>query len=207
MNNQINEKIRALMEERGLKIIDLANRVNEIMPGDKKLHASQLSRMLKGERKWLMSHLVAVAQGLGISLGEIIEEDLVVPIRGKISGEKSPYPIDNSQPPLGFIPCRVRDLITGVGGMDNIYGLIVEDNAFEPTIFKNAKLLVEKEADIHEGDLVVYCDDEKNLIIGRLQFHDKEQFILRSLNPQIQKDLILPTPRLKSLDRIKAQIF
>jgi SOS-response transcriptional repressor LexA len=204
----INERIRALLRARGWKIIDLVRETNQLDPA-KKIHHSQLSRMLRGERQWPISHLELVAKALGVQVGDLVDENVAIPIVAAISAfQESAYPIGVQESQiLGYIP--LPRTIPGNQEWprpEDLYGLRVKDNSFEPMLLENTRIIVHKNGEIKEGDLVVYCDHSNRIFIGRLYFHG-EQLLLRSPNPAVQTDMILPRRLLSSMDRIIAQIF
>ena len=204
----INERIKKLMRARGWKIKDLADEIERLNPA-KKIHQSQLSRMLQGKRQWLMPHLEIVAKALGVQVGDLADETVAIPIVAEISAsQECLYPGQFEEPQiLGYLPlpriiAEKKDWPTP----EQLYGLRVRDNSFEPVIIKNAQLIVQRDGSIKETDLVVYCDQSNLIFLGRLFFHN-DHLLLRSLNPAIQKDMILPRRHLSSMDRVIAQIF
>jgi len=204
----INERIKKLMRARGWKIKDLADEIERLNPA-KKIHQSQLSRMLQGKRQWLMPHLEIVAKALGVQVGDLADETVAIPIVAEISAsQECLYPGQFEEPQiLGYLPlpriiAEKKDWPTP----EQLYGLRVRDNSFEPVIIKNAQLIVQRDGSIKETDLVVYCDQSNRIFLGRLFFHN-DHLLLRSLNPATQKDMILPRRHLSSMDRVIAQIF
>ena len=204
----INERIKKLMRARGWKIKDLADEIERLNPA-KKIHQSQLSRMLQGKRQWLMPHLEIVAKALGVQVGDLADETVAIPIVAEISAsQECLYPGQFEEPQiLGYLPlpriiAEKKDWPTP----EQLYGLRVRDNSFEPVIIKNAQLIVQRDGSMKETDLVVYCDQSNRIFLGRLFFHN-DHLLLRSLNPATQKDMILPRRHLSSMDRIIAQIF
>jgi SOS-response transcriptional repressor LexA len=204
----INERIKKLMRARGWKIKDLADEIERLNPA-KKIHQSQLSRMLQGKRQWLMPHLEIVAKALGVQVGDLADETVAIPIVAEISAsQECLYPGQFEEPQiLGYLPlpriiAEKKDWPTP----EQLYGLRVRDNSFEPVIIKNAQLIVQRDGSMKETDLVVYCDQSNRIFLGRLFFHN-DHLLLRSLNPATQKDMILPRRHLSSMDRVIAQIF
>lgn len=204
----INERIKRLMSERGWKIKDLSEAIERLRPSQK-IHQSQLSRMLSGKRQWLIAHLEVVAKVLGVQVGDLADEKTAIPIVAAISAShECAYPEGVEEPQiLGYVP--LPRIIAGRKDLprpEDLYGLKVIDNSFEPTLLKNAQLIVQRHGEKREEDLVVFCDQSSRIFVGRLFFHD-DHLLLRSLNPAVQKDLILPRRLLSSMDRIIAQIF
>lgn len=204
----VNDRIRRLMEARGWRIKHLADAIMQMDP-QKKIHQSQLSRMLAGKRQWLMAHLELVAKALGVQIGDLADENVAIPIVGEISANHAcqyPGKIEKDQI-IGYLPLpRVISEKQGWPTPEELYGLRVEDTSFEPTFFKNADLVVQRDGPQKEGDLVVYCDENNRMYLGRLFFHE-DHLLLRSLNPAVQKDMILPRRLISSMDRIVAQMF
>lgn len=212
----INERIKTLLKARGWKIKDLADEIRRQNPGKEKIpHQSQLSRMLRGDRQWLMPHLELVAKALGVQVGDLADATVAIPIVAEISAKhECQYPGDFSkieeEKILGYLPLP-RIIAEQAEQKDwpmpgELYGLKVKDNSFEPGLFTGARLIVQKGGDKKEEDLVVYCDETNRMYLGRLFFHN-DHILLRSLNAAIQKDMILPKRLLSSMDRIVAQIF
>jgi SOS-response transcriptional repressor LexA len=197
---KISQRVKALMQEQGLKIKPLAQKAG--------IDQTHLSRMLRGIRKWSIPHLQAVARALNVQIGDLTDEIIAVPVIGEIDAlSEVPYPGDNirgehaeyTSLPLLFISEGKRVKV------DQLYALRVKDDGFEPFILKGAKLIIERGGEKAERDLVVYCSERGLLHIGRLFFHD-DSLLLRSLNPR-SKDLILPRRHLASMDRVVGQIF
>jgi SOS-response transcriptional repressor LexA len=205
----INARIRALMRARGWKIKDLAAEIERLNP-QKKIHQSQLSRMLAGKRQWLMAHLELAAKALGVQVGDLADENVAIPIVGEISAShECRYPGDKIEEDqvLGHLPLpRIMSERKGWPRPEELYGLRIEDNSFEPVLFSDAKIVVQRDGEKKEQDLVVYCDEGNRMFLGRLFFHN-DHLLLRSLNPAVQKDMILPRRLLSSMDRIVAQMF
>jgi len=196
----ISQRVKALMKEQGLKIKPLAQEAG--------IDQTQLSRMLRGVRQWSISHLQAVARVLDVQIGDLTDEIIAVPIVGEIDASNEiPYPgevrEDNAEYtrlPLLFIAKSKRAF-----RLDQLYALQVKDDSFEPFLLKGAKLIIERDGEKAERDLVVYCNEMGRLCLGRLFFHD-DHLLLRSLNPR-NKDLILPRRHLASMDRVIGQLF
>jgi hypothetical protein len=204
----INERIKALMRVRGWRIKELAEEIERLNPAQK-IHQSQLSRMLAGKRQWLMPHLEIVAKALGVQVGDLADENVAIPIVAEISAsQECQYPGQLEEPQtLGYLPLpRIIAEKKHWPRPEQLYGLKVRDDSFEPAITKNAQLVVQRNGEIKEEDLVVYCDQSGLIFLGRIFFHN-DHLLLRSLNPATQKDMILPRRHLSSMDRIIAQIF
>ena len=196
------------MRSRGWKIKDLAEEIERLSPAQK-IHQSQLSRMLAGKRQWLIPHLELVAKALGVQAGDLVDETVAIPIVAEISAaQECHYPGQIEEPQiLGYLPLpRIIAEKKDWPMPEQLYGLKVRDNSFEPALFKNAQLVVQRNGEIKEEDLVVYCDQSGRIFLGRLFFHN-DHLLLRSLNPATQKDMILPRRHLSSMDRIIVQIF
>lgn len=206
--DMINARTRTLLEARGWKIKDLAKEIERMNPL-KAIHPSQLSRMLAGKRQWLMAHLELVAKALQVQVGDLADENVAVPIVATISAlSESWYPttIEEGQI-LGYLPLpRIISEKKDWPMAKDLYGLRVVDNSFEPAIFQNADLIVHRHGPKKEGDLVIYCDDTSRMFLGRLFFYN-DHLLLRSLNPTAQKDMILPSRLISSMDRVLAQMF
>jgi SOS-response transcriptional repressor LexA len=204
----INERIRVLMRARGWKIKDLAEEIERLSPAQK-IHPSQLSRMLAGKRQWLMPHLELVAKSLRVQVGDLADHTVAIPIVAEISAaHECGYPGAIEEPSvIGYLPLpRIIAEMKDWPMPEELYGLRVRDNSFEPVLFKNAQIVVRRNGEIKEQDLVVYCDQSNRIFLGRVFFHN-DHLLLRSLNPAMQKDMILPRRHLSSMDRIIAQIF
>ncbi|MBM4289754.1 MAG: hypothetical protein FJ135_16715 [Deltaproteobacteria bacterium] len=203
----INERIRALVRARGWKIVELAKRINQLDPA-RKVHPSQLSRMLKGNRKWVMSHLELVAKALGVQVGDLADEHVAIPIVSEISSvQECGYPGAVEETIIGYVPLpRIIAEKKDWPKAEEVYGIRIKDKSFEPVLLEGAELIVHRNGKIKEGDLVVYCDATNRMFLGRLYFHN-DQLLLRSLSPSNQKDMILPRRHLSSMDRVVAQIF
>jgi transcriptional regulator with XRE-family HTH domain len=204
----INERIKKLMRARGWKIKDLAEEIERLSPAQK-IHQSQLSRMLAGKRQWLMPHLELVAKALRVQIGDLADETVTIPVVAEISAiHECQYPGKVEEPQIiGYLPLpRIIAENKDWPMPEDLYGLRVQDNSFEPALFKNAQLIVQRNGEKREEDLVVYCDQSNRIFLGRLFFHN-DHLLLRSLNPAAQKDMILPRRHLSSMDRIIAQIF
>jgi SOS-response transcriptional repressor LexA len=197
--NDISQRIDALLKARNLKRKPFAKLAG--------IDPTQFSRMMRGIRHWTVPHLQAVAKALDVQVGDLTDELVSIPVVAEIDAySDTPYPdlIDKAKA-LGEVPAP--RLLMGIGRMmlTKMYALQIKDSSFEPALSKGAKLIVEKEGDKEEGNLVVYCDDGGHLRIGRIEFHDSS-VILHSLAPGA-KSLILPRKRLSSMDRVIGQLF
>jgi hypothetical protein len=196
------------MRARGWKIKDLAEEIERLSP-IRKIHPSQLSRMLAGKRQWIMPHLELVAKALGVQVGDLADQTVAIPIVAEISATQDcSYP-DNIEGNeiLGYLP--LPRIIAGKKDWpmaEELYGIRVKDDSFAPVISKGAELIVQRNGEKREEDLVIYCDESNKMYLGCLFFHDGN-LLLRSLNPITQKDMILPRRLLSSMDRIIAQLF
>lgn len=169
---------------------------------------TQLSRMLRGIRQWSIPHLQAVARVLNVQIGDLTDEFVEVPVVGEIDAlSETPYPGEVGKENAEFI--RMPLLFSAENKrafrLDRLYALRVRDDSFEPFLLQGAKLLVERNGEVAERDLVVYCNEIGQLRLGRLFFHD-DHILLRALSPK-SKDLILPRRHLASMDRVVGQLF
>ena len=198
---KISQRVKALMQERGLKIKPLAQKAG--------IDPTQLSRMLRGVRQWSIPHLQAVARVLNVQIGDLTNEIITVPVIGEIDAlSEFPYPGDNIRGENGEYTSLPLLFVSGskrAFKLDQLYALTVKDDSFEPFILKGAKLIIERGGEKAERDLVVYCSERGLLRLGRLFFHG-DSLLLRSLNPR-SKDLILPRRHLASMDRVVGQMF
>jgi transcriptional regulator with XRE-family HTH domain len=198
MNAKISERIKKLLEDRGLKQKPFAKAAG--------IDQSQFNRMMRGVRDWTLPHLQATAQALNLQVGELTDV-IMIPIVAEISADtESSYPGEIKDCDLGYVPFIPRffgDKDQPV--LENLYSLRIKDDSFAPALLQGSKLIVEKEGNKREGDLVVYCDGGNILHIGLLCLHD-DQVLLRSISPG-KKDLLLPRRQLASMDPVIGQSF
>lgn len=186
------------MEARKLKIKPLA-----LAAG---VDPTQLSRMLRGVRQWTIPHLQAVASVLDVQVGDLTDDLVMIPIVAEINADsKVPYPDQIKTTTLGEVPAPRSFAGKGKSTLAKMYALKITDDSFEPTIPTGSRLIVEKEGDKGEGDLVVFCNDQGNICLGRLHFHESN-ITLQCLRPG-GKVRILPQKYLTSMDRIIGQMF
>lgn len=195
----ISQRIDALLKARKLKRKPFAKSVG--------IDPTQFSRMMRNIRQWTVPHLQAVAKGLDVQVGDLTDELISIPIVAEIDAFSDiPYPeqIDKTQV-LGEVPAP--RLLVGKGRimLAQMYALQIKDDSFEPALPKGSKLIVERDGDKEEGSLVVYCDDQGKMRLGRISFHDNS-VILHSIAAGV-KALILPRKRLSSMDRVIGQMF
>jgi DNA-binding Xre family transcriptional regulator len=200
----ISKRIDQFLQEKNIKRKPFA-RLAGIDP-------TQFSRMMRNVRHWTVPHLQAVAEALGVQVGDLTDEVVSLPIVAEIDAHSdTPYPEqpregDGSKTKvLGEVPAPRMAMGKGRLMLAKMYSLKIKDSSFEPTLPKGSKLIVEREGDKEEGSLVVYCDDSGKLILGRISFHENS-VILHSLTPGV-KALILPRKRLSSMDRVIGQMF
>ena len=197
---EISRRVRALMAVKGFKIKPLA-----LAAG---IDPTQLSRMLRAVRQWTIPHLQAVAKVLDAQVGDFTDELIIIPIVAEIgAATDTPYPdqIDKTQT-LGEVPApRFWMLGKGKVMLSQMYALIIKDDSFEPTIPKGSKLIVEKDGDKEEGNLVVFCNSDNHIRLGRISFQENH-IILQSMKIG-GKPMILPRKYLSSMDRVIGQMF
>jgi transcriptional regulator with XRE-family HTH domain len=171
---------------------------------------TQFSRMMRNVRQWTVPHLQAVANALGVQVGDLTDEIISVPILAEIDARSDNLypeqrPLGTHDNVLGEVPAPRFLLAKGQNMLVNLYALQVKDESFEPVLPRGSKLIVERDGDKEEGCLVVYCDEQNRMRLGRISFHNNS-IILQSLAPG-GKALILPRKHLSSMDRIIGQIF
>ena len=196
------------MAARGWKIRNLADATERLHPAQK-IHPSQLSRMLSGKRQWLIPHLEIVARALEVQVGDLADETVAIPIVAEISANQDCWYPDKIEEEkiLGYLPLpRIIAEKKEWPRASELYGLRIKDDSYGPVISRGAELIVQRNGEKKEEDLVIYCDEGNRMFLGRLYFHDGS-LLLRSLNPTAQKDLILPRRLLSSMDRVVAQLF
>ncbi|MCK9377496.1 MAG: helix-turn-helix domain-containing protein [Syntrophobacterales bacterium] len=193
----ISDRVRELLREKGLRIQDLANLTQ--------IDQSQLSRMLRNKRHWSVLHLQAVSKALGVSIGDLTDEIVMVPVVAKIDASAEiPYP-ETFRDILGEVALP-RFLQGGreIGLPSNIYVLEIGEG-YEPALLKGSKVFFAKDTQKHEGDIVAYCNDQKKIRLGQIFFHGDE-ILLRSLDRHV-KDLLLPKKHLAAMDRAFGQTW
>ena len=188
------------MKPKGFKIKPLA-----IVAG---IDQSQLSRMLRGLRQWTIPHLQAVARVLDVQVGDLTDELIMIPIVAEIDASTDtlyPDQIDKTRT-FGEVPAP-RFWLPGKGilMLARMYALKIKDDSFAPTFPKGSKVIVEKDGDKEDGSLVVFCDTNNYMLLGRISFHENS-VILHSLSHG-GKATILPRKYLSSMDRVIGQIF
>lgn len=194
LNQQITERVRALLAEHDLNPNILATRSG--------IDYSVLSRTLKGERGWTLGNVERLAAGFGIPIADIFKGGHPVPLVASISAaEGFDYSKVGSGEAIELVPCLV-ELEEPL--RDRVYALKVEDRSFMPLFKQGATLYVLKDSapEIEQDDLVIFHRESGNGELRRISFTEGPHIVLTSLNPSLAKELVVPKEHLKLLDKI-----
>jgi len=194
LNSYISARVRKWLDDLDMTVHALARKA--------KLDHGNLSRMVKGERGWTLGNLEQVALALGVPIAEILQEARPVPLVATITvTEGFDYGRLATGESIELVPCLVE---VEPPMRDKVYALKIEDNNFMPAFKKGAVIYAMKDLshEIEQDDLVIYCGSNGNGDLRRISFTDGNFIILKSLNPILSKDLIIPKDHLKLIDKV-----
>lgn len=157
-------------------------------------------KCLNGKRKWNLGHLELVAPILGVTLGDLVQETLMISHPGGVKEGQGPSQAQIIQPEdQGRRPYRIKEDPETLAKM---YDLVVEDRSMVPAIPPGAHIIAQRETSdiIRNENFVVYWDDDGRTYIRQI-FFSPNQIILRSLTQGIP-DKILPIKHLSLCDKI-----
>ena len=157
-------------------------------------------KCLNGQRNWNLGHLNKVALALGITPGELLQENIMVPIVGGVKEGQGPPQSQIMRPAPDHPGRRLR--LKGDEVLAKMYELQVEDRSMMPFCPPGTILTAQKDtADlIKDGNFVVFWAETGETFIRQI-FIDQDHIVLRSLT-QGTPDKILPVKHIALCDKI-----
>jgi hypothetical protein len=158
-------------------------------------------KCLNGKRKWNLGHLELIAPVLGVTVGNLVQETVMVPRVGRIKEGQGPpqAQILRPAPDQESRPLRLKEDTETLAKM---YDLEVEDRSMVPTFPPETHIFAQRETSdtIKNENFVVYWSDDGQTYIRQI-FFDQDQIVLRSLTQGIP-DKILPKKHIALCDKI-----
>ena len=189
----ITTRIEELLAARDMLPLHLANKTG--------IHNETIYRCLNGRRKWNLGHLELIAPVLGVTVGDLVQETVTVPVVGMVRDGQGPPQDQILQPELdqGSRPFRIKEDKETLAKM---YDIEVEDRSMMPAFPPGTHLFAQRETSgtIKNENFVVYWGDDGQTYIRQI-FFSPNQIILRSLTQGIP-DKILPIKHLSLCDKI-----
>jgi len=194
LNSYISGRVQKWLEDLDMKVHALARKAG--------LDHGNLSRMVKGERGWTLGNLEQVALALGVPIAEILQEARPVPLVATITVKEGfDYGRLATGESLELVPCLVE---VEPPMRDKVYALKIEDSSFLPNFKQGAVIyaIKDRSQEIEQDDLVIYCGSDGNGDLRRISFTEGNFIILKSLNPSLSKDIVVPKDHLKLADKV-----
>jgi hypothetical protein len=158
-------------------------------------------KCLHGKRKWNLGHLEKIAPVLGVTLGDLVQETILVPRAGAIREGQGPpqEQILRPEPDQGSRPYRLKE---DKETLSKMYSLEVEDRSMNPIFPPGTVFTAQRDtAEIIKNENYVVHWGEDGQTYVRQIFFSPNQIILRSLTQGIP-DKILPIKHLSLCDKI-----
>lgn len=194
LNSYISEQVKKWIKDLGLNPHALARKAG--------LDHGNLFRMVKGERGWTLGNLEQVASALGVPIAEILQEANPVPLVAAITAQVGfDYGRLAAGESIELVPCLVE---VEPPMRKEVYALKIEDQSFLPFFKPGAIIYARKNSfqEIEQDDLVIYCGSDGNGDLRRISFTDGNFLILKSLNPSLAKDIVIPKDHIKLTDKV-----
>lgn len=158
-------------------------------------------KCLHGKRKWNLGHLQKIAPVLGVTLGDLVQETILVPRAGGVREGQGPPQSQILRPEPDH---RGRPLLLkkDTETLAKMYYLEVEDRSMMPAFPPGTHLFVQKETSdtIKNENFVVYWGDDGQTYIRQI-FLDQDHIVLKSLTQGVP-DKILPQKHITLCDKI-----
>jgi hypothetical protein len=157
-------------------------------------------KCLNGKRKWNLGHLELIAPVLGVALGDLVQETIMVPEAGKIREGQGPSQAQILRPTeQGSRPLRLKE---DKETLSKMYGLEVEDRSMMPSFPPGTFITAQRDTadSIKNENFVVYWDEDGQTYIRQI-FFDQDNIVLRSLTQGVP-DKILPKKHIALCDKI-----
>ena len=157
-------------------------------------------KCLNGQRNWNLGHLNKVALVLGITPGELLQEDIMVPLAGGVKEGQGPPQSQIMRPAPDHPGRRLR--LKGDELLAKMYELQVEDRSMMPFCPPGTILTAQKDtADlIKDGNFVVFWAETGETFIRQIFLSD-DNIVLKSLTQGVP-DKILPAKYSALCDKV-----
>jgi DNA-binding Xre family transcriptional regulator len=189
----ITERIAALLASRDMLPLHLAHKTG--------IANETIYRCLNGKRKWNLDHLELIAPVLGVALGDLVQEIVMIPRAGEIRGGQGPpqAQILHPSPEQGSRALRLKEDKETLAKM---YDLTIEDRSMMPAFPPGTHLFAQRETSdtIKNENFVVYWSDDGQTYIRQI-FFSPDQIVLRSLTQGVP-DKVLPKKHIALCDKI-----
>jgi DNA-binding Xre family transcriptional regulator len=189
----ITKRIEILLASLDMLPLHLANKTG--------IANETIYRCLNGKRKWNLGHLEKIAPVLGVTLGDLVQETILVPRAGAIREGQGPpqEQILRPAPDQGSRPYRLKE---DKETLSKMYSLEVEDRSMNPmfppgTIFTAQRDTAEI---IKNENYVVHWGEDGQTYIRQI-FLDQDHIVLRSLTQGVC-DKILPAKHIALCDKV-----
>lgn len=189
----ITSRIKALMASLDMLPLHLSRKTG--------LDNAIIYKCLQGKRSWNLGHLQKIAPVLGVTVGGLVQETIMVPHVGGIKEGQGPpqSQILRPAPDQGSRSFRLKDDAKMLAKM---YDLDVEDRSMMPSFPPGTVLTAQRDTadSIKNENFVVYWDETGGTWIRQI-FLDQDHIVLRSLT-QGFPDKILPAKHIALCDKI-----
>ena len=170
------------------------------------IHNETIYRCLNGRRKWNLGHLELIAPVLGVTIGDLVQETVTVPMVGKIREGTGPpqAQILRPDPDQESRPFQIKEDKETLAKM---YDIEVEDRSMMPAFPPGTHLFAQRETSdtIKDEKFVVYWGEDDQTYIRQI-FFDQDHIVLRSLTQGVP-DKILPKKHIALCDKISRVQF
>jgi transcriptional regulator with XRE-family HTH domain len=155
----IQKRLEALLQEKGISRRQLADRI--------KIKESYLSMMIRGERPWKVSYLKQVADGLDISLEDILGENIRIPVVADIGWGKE-TDIDSSSFDYKAVLSPKKNRTVHFPRLPKslaakTYVVKITGSELMPYVLSGSYLYITRglgnSQNLKDGDLVIYVSD------------------------------------------------
>jgi len=157
-------------------------------------------KCLNGQRNWNLGHLNKVALALGITTGELLQENIMVPLAGKVREGQGPPQSQIMRPAPDHPGRRLR--LKGDEVLAKMYDIEIEDRSMMPSFPPGTILTAQKDtADLIKNEnFVVYWSEDGQTYVRQI-FLDPDHIVLKSLTQGVP-DKILPAKHIALCDKI-----
>lgn len=158
-------------------------------------------KCLNGKRKWNLGHLELIAPVLGVTIGDLVQETVMIPKAGRIREGRGPthLQIVRPAPDQGSRPLKFKE---DKKTLSQLYDLEVEDRSMMPSFPPGTFITAQRDTadSIKNENFVVYWDEDGQTYIRQI-FFDQDNIVLRSLTQGVP-DKILPKKHIALCDKI-----